>query len=91
MKVFFKRSFLKDFGRLPEEIKNEVRDICLSVFPKIKSLREFQAHPLKKLRGFKNYYRIKVKDFRIGFKRTDNEVIFMRVLHRKDIYKYFPK
>ena len=50
MNVFFKQSFLKDFKRLPEEIKNEVRNICLSVFPKIKSLREFQTHPLKKMK-----------------------------------------
>jgi mRNA interferase RelE/StbE len=91
MNVFFKTRFLKDFKRLPGEIKTEVKNICLSVFPKIKSLREFQSYPLKKLRGFKNYYRIKVKGFRIGFKKTNGEVIFMRILHRKDIYKYFPK
>ena len=55
-----------------------------------KDLKEFKAHPLRKLRGFKDYYRIKVKDFRIGFKKTNNRVIFMRILHRKDIYRHFP-
>ena len=90
MKVFFKNSFLKDFQKLPDEIKIEIKNICLSTFPKIKNLMEFKIYPLKKLRGFKNYYRIKVKDFRVGFKRTNGEVIFMRVLHRKDIYRYFP-
>lgn len=86
MKVFFKKSFIKDFQKLPKEIKKEVKNVCLSIFPRIKSLREFKTYPLKKLRGFKFYYRIKVKDF----KKTDNEIIFMRALHRKDIYKYFP-
>jgi mRNA interferase RelE/StbE len=90
MKVFFKKSFIKDFQRLPTEIKEEVKKICLTIFPKIKNLKEFNLYPLKKLRGFKFYYRIKLKDFRIGFKKSDDEVIFMRVLHRKDIYKYFP-
>jgi len=89
MKVFFKKSFIKDFQKLPADIKMEVRNISLSIFPKIKNLKDFKLYPLKKLRGFKNYYRIKIKDFRIGFK-TNGEVIFMRVLHRKDIYKYFP-
>jgi len=90
MNIFFKKSFLKDFKKLPEETREEVRKICLSLFPKIDSLREFKTHPLKKLRGFENYYRIKIKDFRIGFKKTNTEVIFMRVLRRKDIYKNFP-
>lgn len=90
MKVFFKKSFIKDFQRLPERIKNNVRTICLSIFPKIKSLREFNDYPLRKLRGFNCYYRIKLNDFRIGFKKSNSEIIFMRILHRKDIYKYFP-
>jgi mRNA interferase RelE/StbE len=90
MKVFFKKSFVKDFQKLPKEIKEEVKNICLTIFPKIKNLREFTLYPLKKLRGFKFYYRIKLRNFRIGFKKSDDEVMFMRVLHRKDIYKHFP-
>ena len=90
MKVFFKKSFIKDFQKLPKEIRKEVRNICFSIFPKIKNLKEFTLYSLKKLSGFKFYYRIKLKDFRIGFKKSDDEVVFMRVLHRKDIYKYFP-
>jgi mRNA interferase RelE/StbE len=90
MKIFFKKSFLKDFQKLPKDIKEEVKNICLTIFPDINTLRDFNLYPLKKLRGFKFYYRIKLKDFRIGFKISDDEVIFMRVLHRKDIYKHFP-
>ena len=90
MKVFFKKSFLKDFQKLPKEIKSEIKDICFCIFPEIKNLLEFKTHPLKKLRGFKNYYRIKVKDFRVGLKKANGEVIFMKALHRKDIYRHFP-
>lgn len=90
MKILFKESFIKDFRKLPGGVKNEVRDICLSIFPKINSLKEFTIFPLKKLRGFNFYYLIKLGDFRIGFKKSDGEVVFMRVLRRKDIYKYFP-
>jgi len=90
MEVFFKESFIKDFQKLPGEIKQEVRNICVAVFPKIENLNEFKIYPLKKLRGFKNYYRIKVKDFRVGFQKNDEKIVFMRVLHRKDIYRHFP-
>jgi len=90
MEIFFKRTFLKDYKRLPKELLEEVKEICNSIFPRIKNLADFKEYPIRKIRGFKNYYRIKIGDFRIGFKKSDNQVIFMRVLHRKDIYKYFP-
>ena len=91
MKVFFKSSFIKDFQNLPGGIKEELRTVCLSTFPKIQNVREFKGYPLKKLRGFRFYYRIKMKNFRVGLKKEGkNKVIFMRVLPRKDIYKYFP-
>jgi mRNA interferase RelE/StbE len=44
----------------------------------------------KKLKGFKTAYRIKFRDFRIGFLWEDETIKLSRVLNRKDIYKYFP-
>jgi mRNA interferase RelE/StbE len=45
---------------------------------------------LKKLKGYKKYYRIRIGDYRIGLFIEKNTVEFSRFLHRKDIYKYFP-
>ena len=42
------------------------------------------------MEGFKHYYRIKQGDYRIGIKIEDDMVIFMRVLHRKIVYREFP-
>ncbi|WP_373535044.1 type II toxin-antitoxin system RelE/ParE family toxin [Microcoleus sp.] len=44
---------------------------------------------LKKLKG-DNTYRFRVGDYRIGFYFDGETVTFARVLHRKDIYRYFP-
>jgi mRNA interferase RelE/StbE len=90
MKVFFKKIFLKDFVKLPKNVQAEVKEVCFDIFPKIKSLSEFKSFPFRKMEGFQFYWRIKVKDFRIGFEKNNGEVIFMRVLSRKDIYKSFP-
>jgi len=59
MDVFFKRSFIKDFKRLPQDVKKKVKEICVFIFPTINVLSEFKNYPLKKIRGFKFYYRIK--------------------------------
>ncbi len=91
MDISFKPSFIKDFKVLPSEIKIEVRKICSGVFPSLKSIFDFKDYPIKNISGFSKYYRIKIGDYRIGFKKeTSFSVCFMRVKHRRDIYKFFP-
>ncbi len=50
--------------------------------------RKSFARDLRK--GESSYYRIRFGDYRIGIKIEDDLVIFIRALHRKDIYRYFP-
>lgn len=90
MQIFFKPSFASDLKRLPSDIQNEVRHICTEIFPKLKNLRDFSLYNIKPITGFRFYFRIKLNDYRIGFKKIGNVVEFMRVKHRKDIYRYFP-
>ncbi|HEY4721787.1 MAG TPA: type II toxin-antitoxin system RelE/ParE family toxin [Anaerolineae bacterium] len=45
---------------------------------------------IKKLQGGTNYYRIRVGDYRVGLVVESDTVTFVRFLHRKDIYRYFP-
>jgi len=90
MEISFKKNFIKDFEKLPEVIKNKTREICFDIFPKIKKLSEFDRYPFKKMKGYNLYYRIKVGEFRIGFREDNGKIKFMRVLNRKDIYRHFP-
>ena len=90
MDIFFKPSFIKDFKKLPKGTKADVRKICSEDFLIAKNLTEIRQIDIKLIRGFKNYFRIRIGDYRIGFKKEDQVVVFMRVKHRKDIYKIFP-
>jgi mRNA interferase RelE/StbE len=45
---------------------------------------------VRKLKGWDDYYRIRVGDYRIGIKLEEECIVFSRFLHRKDIYRYFP-
>jgi mRNA interferase RelE/StbE len=45
---------------------------------------------LKKLQGYQIYYRVRVGDYRLGLMVVNEEIIFVRALHRKEIYRYFP-
>jgi len=49
-----------------------------------------QIKNLKKLKGFRTAYRIKIGDFRIGLVFEDNTEFFAAIANRKDIYQRFP-
>jgi mRNA interferase RelE/StbE len=56
---------------------------------RISTLREVPN--LKKMEGYKTYYRIKIGQYHIGFELTSSDTIHMiLVAHRKEIYRYFP-
>ena len=45
---------------------------------------------LTKLSGAGGFYRVRVGDYRLGISVEGEEVEFVRCLHRRDIYRYFP-
>ncbi len=45
---------------------------------------------LKKMKGYKNAYRIRFGDYRIGFLFENNSIVLSRVMNRNEIYRYFP-
>ena len=49
-----------------------------------------QIHNLKKLKGYETFYRIKIGDYRIGIEIIEEEIIFTRFLHRREVYRFFP-
>lgn len=89
MNVEFDKSFEKSLFKIDKK----------SIFPKIISIiielhkadSLFELKNIKKLSGFKDYYRIKIELYRIGIERINkNTVRFITIKHRKDIYKVFP-
>ncbi len=42
------------------------------------------------LKGHKNCYRIRIGHYRLGILLQGNTVWLVRVMHRKEIYRYFP-
>lgn len=83
------KTFYRELSKLPKERRNEVEKIAFGEFLKDEP---FKKKLFEKLRGSKNHYKIKVGEYRIGIKinREEKIIEFRRVLHRKDIYRYFP-
>ncbi len=89
MRAEFRKSFARDLRRRKNDsdFLDRVKEIIEEV-----ELAETAARitNLKKLKGESSYYRIRFGNYRIGIKIEDDLVIFIRVLHRKEIYRYFP-
>lgn len=89
MKVEFKTSFLSDLRKVNNQrIVLLVKEIIdeLQIIDELKKVKN-----LKKLSGFDNAFRIRVRSYRIGIFVVDQTIVLVRILNRKDIYKYFPK
>ena len=88
MKVEFKRSFVKDLERVRDKgLKERVRQAIERV-EEAQTLQEIGN--VRKLRDGEQYYRIRIGDYRLGLVLEGDRVIFVRFLHRKDVYRYFP-
>ncbi len=88
MNIEFKKSFEKDLLKIMDaDLLTKIKEIIAEV-EQAEKLTEVRN--IKKLKGEENYYRIRLGDYRLGIKVNDSVVSFVRILHRKEIYRYFP-
>lgn len=90
MIIEFDSKFYKSLKKsnLTNELKAKVNNIILD-FEQAKNISEINQ--IVKIKGFKNFFRIRINDYRIGFKLIeDNRVKIILIAHRKEIYKIFP-
>jgi len=89
MIVEFDRSFSKSLNRVRDTLILKRIERTIIQLEKTPSLRAVSN--IRKLTGFKDYYRIRIGDYRLGFEQINNITIRLIVIaHRKDIYKIFP-
>ena len=88
MKVAFRESFLRDLRAIKDaSVLRRTKEVIENVEQVDKPT---DISNLKKLRGQGQYYRIRIGERRVGLKIEADTVTFVRVLNRKDIYRYFP-
>ena len=80
-KVVFTQRALKDWADLDKEIQNRIA----------MKLREYTKEPFKFARKLINpkigTYRFRMGDYRVIFDIDEQNIVVLRVGHRKDIYK----
>ena len=88
MNVEFRRSFIKDLEKTTD---NRLRQRVREVIAEVEAAQTLaDVGHVRKLRDGEGYYRIRVGDYRLGVFWEGDTVVFVRFLHRKDLYRYFP-
>ncbi|MDM8566938.1 type II toxin-antitoxin system RelE/ParE family toxin [Candidatus Halobeggiatoa sp. HSG11] len=88
MKISYESSFEKDLKHIKDK----------KLFARVKQIIEEikqsddldDIKNMKKMKGYDTFYRIRLGNYRMGIEVVEEEVIITRLLHRKDIYRYFP-
>lgn len=88
MKVIFLAKFSKDLDKLKDKkARNSIKKAILEV-EQAETLKKITG--LKRLKGEKRAYRLRVGNYRIGLYIEGDQAEMARVAHRKDIYDLFP-
>ena len=88
MIVVVTKQFEKDVRK---ELSKSYQQQLAGILEKLQEANSIkEVSNIKKLKGYKSAYRARMGDYRIGFILEGNVVKLSRVMHRSEIYKYFP-
>ena len=86
MNIDIRRTFTKDADNLPANFQRQLA-LIITNLQQAKQLT--QIKDCKKIKGSKTAYRIRLNQYHIGFFFENETIELVRILGRKDIYKYF--
>lgn len=88
MKTAFQSSFARDLRSIKDKT---LRDRVAELIETVEQAANLDMIPnLKRLRAVGSYYRVRLGEYRVGLMVRRDVVSFVRCLHRKEIYRYFP-
>jgi mRNA interferase RelE/StbE len=87
--VQYRQLFLKDLKKLKKtEVYERIYELAFVTFPDTANLQDMPN--VKAMVGYPGHYRFRLGDYRVGFILQGDSLELMRVLHRREFYRYFP-
>jgi len=88
MNIRFDGTFEKDLRKIKSKPLD--KKVALLIRELIAAETPTEIRNIKLLKGSDVYYRIRLGDYRVGLILTGKTFILVRILHRKEIYRFFP-
>jgi mRNA interferase RelE/StbE len=87
--VEYRQSFLKDLKNLRgTAVYAKVYELAFVTLPELETSQDIPN--IKALKGYADRYRVRIGDYRVGVEMANHTIEVIRVLHRKEFYRYFP-
>ncbi|MCB1175070.1 MAG: type II toxin-antitoxin system RelE/ParE family toxin [Leptospiraceae bacterium] len=88
MELFFSKKFLKQLAKLPPNPRRQIEEF---VFTRLSQCETIAATgKIEKMKGYPNFFKARFGVYRVGFEMSGDKLIIRTVLHRKEIYRFFP-
>jgi mRNA interferase RelE/StbE len=88
MKIEYQKRFLKDLSKIPSKNRLKIEKFVFEELPQSETI--FDTGIIEQMKGYRSYYKVRFASYRIGLRFEKDSVVLERVLHRRDIYRYFP-
>ena len=89
MDVRYRQAFLRDLKKLKKQaIYDRVFALSFETLPAADDLSEIPG--VKAMKDHPRRYRIRIGSYRVGIEVDGDIVEMVRVLNRRDFYRYFP-
>ncbi len=88
MQIKFKKSFLKQLVKLPKDVREKIETFVFEELPAFDAISD--SGRIERMQGYERFYKIRFGSYRVGLMTVDKEIIVQIVMHRKEIYRFFP-
>jgi mRNA interferase RelE/StbE len=88
MNIRIDTTFEKDLRKIKSKPLEQKVALLIREILAAESLGEIRN--IKLLKGSDVHYRIRIGDYRVGLIFSGKTIILIRILHRKEIYRFFP-
>ncbi len=85
---WFRKRFAKDLGKIRDQYLLDRIKAAIEEIENAENLLDVSN--IKKLKADGGYYRLRIGDYRMGLIEDEDIISLVRVLHRREMYRYFP-
>jgi len=88
MRVSYSKKFLKQLAAIPRETREKVESFVFAELASTTSLSGLGK--VEKMQGYDRFYKARFGQYRLGLMVENDVVTVKTIMHRKEIYKFFP-
>ncbi|MEI6333930.1 MAG: type II toxin-antitoxin system RelE/ParE family toxin [Methylococcaceae bacterium] len=88
MEVSYSKKFLKQLADVPGKTRVKIENFALNELISVFSVSSLGK--VEKMQGYDGFYKVRFGNYRVGLVIQNETITVKTVMHRREIYKFFP-